>query len=283
MDLAAIRRLVIIAMFSDDVLMEQFVLKGGNALSLIYGIGDRSSIDVDLSIPDDFTDLPMVSKRASAALRDRFEAAGYVVFDDRFHERPSVPKPGRSVRIGGYQLEFKIIDRENYERLGGDLEQLRRNATLIGPEQKRRFKVDISKHEFCDAKEELELDSYTIYVYSLPMLAIEKLRAICQQMPEYDLRSNPCPRARDFYDIFCIVTERSIDLCEAENLDLVRAIFDAKFVPLDLLSRIRDTKDFHAGDWPAVEQSVPHKLKPFDDYFNFVVDLAARLKEAGII
>src|SRR5437762_1394305 len=110
MDLAAIRRLVIIAMFSDDYLMEKFVLKGGNALSLVYGIGARSSIDVDLSIPDDFTDLPMVTSRISRALKDRFEAAGFVVFDERFQERPSVPKLGRTERIGGYQLEFKIID-----------------------------------------------------------------------------------------------------------------------------------------------------------------------------
>jgi predicted nucleotidyltransferase component of viral defense system len=283
MDLAAIRRLVIIAMFSDDVLMEKFVLKGGNALSLVYGIGARSSIDVDLSIPDDFTDLPMVSKRVSLALKDRFEAAGYFVFDEKFQERPSVPKPGRTKRIGGYQLEFKIIERETYDRLGGDLEQLRRNATLIGPEQKRRFKVDISKYEFCDAKAEVELDRYTIYVYSLPMLAIEKVRAICQQMPDYKLRSNPCARARDFYDIYCIVTERSIDLCEAENLELVRAIFDAKFVPFELLSRIKDTHDFHVVDWLAVQQSVPYKLEKFEFYFKFVVDLAARLQEAGIV
>ena len=43
MDLAAIRRLVIIAMFSDDRLMEKFVLKGGNALSLVYGLAAHSN------------------------------------------------------------------------------------------------------------------------------------------------------------------------------------------------------------------------------------------------
>lgn len=283
MDLAAIRRLVIIAMFSDDLLMEKFVLKGGNALSLVYGIGGRTSIDIDLSIPDDFNDIDEVSKRVSIALKDRFDAAGYVVFDEKFQERPSVPKPGRTERIGGYQIEFKIIGRDAYERLNGDLDQIRINATLVGPEQKRRFKVDISKHEFCDAKMEVELDSYTIYVYSLPMLAIEKLRAICQQMPAYKLRSNACPRARDFYDIYCIVNERAIDLCEEENMELVRAIFDAKFVPLYLLSHIAETHDFHVVDWLAVQQSVSHRLEPFDIYFNFVVELAKRLEVAGVV
>ena len=49
MDFADVRRIVIIAMFADDTLFNQLVLKGGNALNLIYGIGDRSSLDVDLS------------------------------------------------------------------------------------------------------------------------------------------------------------------------------------------------------------------------------------------
>ena len=64
---------VIIAMFSDDLLMEKFALNGGNALSLVYGIGGRTSIDVDLSIPDDFNDIDEVSKRASIALKDRLK------------------------------------------------------------------------------------------------------------------------------------------------------------------------------------------------------------------
>jgi hypothetical protein len=39
--LEAIKRLAIIAMFSDDMLMEEFVLKGGNALDLIYRVAPR--------------------------------------------------------------------------------------------------------------------------------------------------------------------------------------------------------------------------------------------------
>jgi predicted nucleotidyltransferase component of viral defense system len=54
MDFATIRRLVIISVFADDVLMNRLVLKGGNALSLVHRIGSRSSIDVDFSVADDF-------------------------------------------------------------------------------------------------------------------------------------------------------------------------------------------------------------------------------------
>jgi len=81
LDFAEIRRLVIIAMFSDDVLYERLVLKGGNAISLVYGIGKRSSLDVDFSIEGEFADLEQISDRIRRALTDRFDQAGFVVFD----------------------------------------------------------------------------------------------------------------------------------------------------------------------------------------------------------
>lgn len=49
-DVSLIRRTVIVAMFSDDALFEQLVLKGGNALNLVYKFGSRASIDVDFSL-----------------------------------------------------------------------------------------------------------------------------------------------------------------------------------------------------------------------------------------
>jgi len=51
--LEEIKRLVIIAMFSDDDLMDRFVLKGGNALDLAYKVSTRASMDVDLSMESD--------------------------------------------------------------------------------------------------------------------------------------------------------------------------------------------------------------------------------------
>ena len=44
MEFTEIRRLTIIGLFSDDTLFEQLVLKGGNAISLIYGVGGRASL-----------------------------------------------------------------------------------------------------------------------------------------------------------------------------------------------------------------------------------------------
>src|SRR5687767_9380324 len=282
MDLREIRRLVIIALFSDDELMEKFVLKGGNALDIVHSIGTRSSVDVDISMPDDFDDLEDAKRRIFRGLKERFDAAGFVVFDEVFQPRPSKSRPGQSPRWGGYEVEFKIASREVYATHNHDLVSLRKYASVIGPDQKRRFKVDISKFEFCELKEERELDSFTIYVYTLPMMAIEKIRAICQQMDEYEHRPYSKPRARDFYDIHAIVTAGNIDLAAFENIDLLKSIFAAKDVPLSLLSKVKQTKDFHATDWPAVMQTVSGDLKPFDFYFDFVAEIAMKLESLGV-
>jgi hypothetical protein len=283
MDLRDIRRFVIVALFSDDELMEKFVLKGGNALDLIHGLGSRSSVDVDVSIADDFDDIAQAKERIFRALRDRFDSAQYVVFDEQFSARPSKLKEGQSPLWGGYEVNFKIATRESARKCGNDLEALRRNASLVGPEQKRTFKIDISKHEFCEEKQEAELDNYTIYVYTLPMMAIEKLRAICQQLPEYQQRPYSKARARDFYDIYSIVTEGQVDITSADNPDLLRHIFAAKEVPLELLMRIETQRGFHSTDWDAVRQSVSGELREFDFYYDFVLELVEKLKAARVV
>jgi len=282
MDLKLIRRLVIVALFSDDKLMEKFVLKGGNALSVIYDIGTRSSVDIDVSISDDFTDLEDTERRIFTKLSERFATLDCVVFDQSFKPRPSKVRVGQSSRWGGYAVEFKIIDRTTFENFKGDLDKLRRNAITISPQMHRTFKIDISKYEFCEPKLETELDDFTIYVYSLPMMAIEKLRAICQQMPEYEQRGYQTRRARDFYDIHTIVTAGKFDIATPENAELLRHIFEAKEVSLNLLGKIKDTKDFHSDDWESVKQSITGELEEFDFYFDFVVQIAERLKPFGI-
>jgi len=60
------------------------------------------------------------------------------------------------------------------------------------------------------AKVNIEFGEYSIPVYTLEMIAIEKLRATCQQMPEYGIRGAATQRARDFYDIHLIVTSEEL-------------------------------------------------------------------------
>ncbi len=256
-------------------------MKGGNAISLVYKYGARSSLDVDFSIEGEFEDTEGAAKRIARALTDRFDAAGFIVFDCDFRARPLVP-PVDNPKWGGYRIQFKIIGRDKHHRLNGDPEAIRRNATVIGPLQQRAFTIDISRWEFCEGKTETQLEEFTIYVYTPPMLAIEKIRAICQQMPEYRARVAKTARARDFYDIHAIIEESKIDLADRGNLELAIQIFAAKEVPLELMGLTEKYREFHRQDWPSVEATVAEDLKPFDFYFDFVLGVVKKLESLWI-
>jgi hypothetical protein len=103
-----IRRIAITAIFSDDVLFERIVLKGGNALSLALGLSKRTSLDLDFSIENDFEDPEDARTRIQRALENRFLAGGFVVFDFKFEAKPSVVPEGQSPRWGGYMASFNF-------------------------------------------------------------------------------------------------------------------------------------------------------------------------------
>lgn len=282
MDFAEVRQLTIIALFSDDLLFDQIVLKEGNALSLVYGLSPRTSLDLDFSIDEDFSDLDDTKRRIFRAIKDRFATAGFVVFDESMEPKPQILGPGQHAWWGGYELRFKIIEEAKHRAFGGNLENIRRNALVIGPAQMRSFSVDFSKFEYCEGKVERELNSYTIYVYSPEMIVLEKLRAICQQMPEYTLRARPSPRARDFYDIWRVVTAAGLTLDAPANIELARHIFAAKQVPMSLLGKVEAQREVHRPDWPAVESAVPETLHAYDFYFDFVIRLITSLQSLWV-
>jgi hypothetical protein len=274
-----VRRRILVGLFSDDELMDALVLKGGAALSLIYKVGSRSSVDMDFSVQKAFSDVDAAGRRIFMALKKEFDSIGYVLLDDKFEVKPRKQFESLPEWWGGYLAQFKLAEKVLYERLGGDIEAIRRQSEVLGPAHKRTYTIDISLNEFCEGKTKREIDDYIIYVYSLEMIACEKLRAICQQMPDYKF-GNKTARARDFYDIHQIISENEIDLTTADNLSTLAAIFAAKAVPLDLLDKIRETKSFHAPDWPAVEASLSGKHEAFDRYFDFIVELASRIQAA---
>jgi predicted nucleotidyltransferase component of viral defense system len=63
MEFEKIRKTTIIAMFSIDDLMESLVLKGGNAVGLVLKLSQRSSIDLDFSLKEDFKDIDGITKK----------------------------------------------------------------------------------------------------------------------------------------------------------------------------------------------------------------------------
>jgi len=150
MNFEQIKESIIVAMFSDDELMERFVLKGGTALDLVYPRpSGRSSIDIDLSMKDDFeeTQLPVVKKRIEELLSREFRANGYEVIDCDLKSRPSKRSDGLPDFWGGYSLQFKLVQTDIYQKLINKKEALRKQSETVAGSQQRKFKIDISKYE----------------------------------------------------------------------------------------------------------------------------------------
>jgi hypothetical protein len=276
--LLEIKKLAIIAMFSDDDLMDTLVLKGGNLLDVVYQVASRASIDLDFSMASEFTldQMSDLGDRIQRRMSETFRPRGYEVFDVKLRERPAHVTPDMADFWGGYRIEFKVMASDEFMRLDGDIESARRQAEIVGPGLRRKFKIDVSKFEYCSSKSPRDFDDYRIYVYSPEMLLFEKLRAICQQMPEYaEVVNSPSrsSRARDFFDIHTILEHFTIDLHSPGNHELLGNIFAAKRVPLTFLRRIAEYREFHREDFLSVKDTVKSdvELEDFDFYFDYVV------------
>lgn len=280
MELNEIRRAIVASIGSDQRLFDLLVFKGGNALELVHSIGQRSSLDMDFSMEGDVEKGEEIETRLFKALKERFSRLGLVVFDERFGPRPSDRKPG--IRWGGYSAEFKLISDEDYQTLTGDLDALRRQAIEFGSDHQRRFKIEISAYEYTTGKVSHDIAGARAYVYTVEMIAVEKLRAICQQSPNYPLRRHPTPRARDFYDIYAAVSEGGVDFAAPQTMDLIRVVFAAKDVELSLIGEIHMHREFHRGDWPSVQDAVRIRLRQFDFYFDFLLAQIENLKALWI-
>jgi hypothetical protein len=49
-------------------------------------------------------------------------------------------------------VSFKLTDQEKYEKLAGNIDALRRDSLVIGPNQQRIFTIDLSKCEYVRGK-----------------------------------------------------------------------------------------------------------------------------------
>jgi hypothetical protein len=285
MDHVAIRKTAIQAIFSDEVLTENLLLKGGNALEIGLGIISRGSYDLDFSTPDAFKDVDEISRRIFAALKARFDAHGLCVIDERFEVKPPAVADDETPWWGGYRASFKLLSKRRHEELLSRPDKASIEALTIAGGQDRTFVIDISKHEFCGDRQAVDLDGCIIWLYTPAMLAIEKLRAICQQMPAYAQLKNKRPRARDFYDIHAIVSKLAVDLSQPSSRELCRAIFAAKQVPVALIARIGEPsgREYHRLGWPQVAASVVGSVPAeFDFYFNFTTREALKLQPLRI-
>ena len=161
---------------------------------------------------------------------------------------------------GGYKVEFKIVETQIYVTRAGNLQKLRMAAMTVVGDNGKRFPIDISKHEYVAEKVAEIVDDLTVFAYSPQMLVAEKLRAICQQMPQYSeqLKKHATPRGRDFLDIHMVSTHFNIDFSSGDLQRTVAKVFQAKRVDVALVSKIGEegTRDFHRPDFISVASTL---------------------------
>lgn len=271
MDLDRIKKLTLRALMSDETLMHSLVLKGGNALHLVYEITNRGSIDIDFSVEREFTkqEFQKMPKWMDYILNRTFRDDGLFVFDVKFGEKP---KSGSIPEWKGYFLEFKVIENS---RVDEDIDKMRRHAIKLN-DQSPVYVVDISAYEYVEGATTKEMDGVILRVYTLEMILFEKLRALCQTMPEYKeivTTARQKYRARDIYDIYLIHNNRPLNL----DPDLLKEIFKAKQVPLEFLKNLGSLREYNRENWETVKATISETdqvlLKEYDYYFDRVLEI----------
>lgn len=268
-----IKRLTLRALMADDILMQGLVLKGGNALQLAYDITSRGSIDIDFSMEREFSeeDFGRLTRVLGDLLNNEFVREGLVAYDVKFIHKP---KSGSIPEWKGYMLEFKLIEKEQFDKFGEDIEAIRRHSIKVN-DQSTRYTVDMSSYEYVNGAVNKDIDGLILKVYTPEMILIEKVRALCQSMDKYKdivTSARPKERARDFYDIW-MIREHFTKL----NLtsDLFKNIFGAKRVPLSFLKDFENLRERNRSNWDVVRQTIHsnEELHDYDYYFDFVKEL----------
>ncbi|MFZ4680834.1 MAG: nucleotidyl transferase AbiEii/AbiGii toxin family protein, partial [Flavobacterium sp.] len=267
-----IKKLTLRALMSNETLMYGLVLKGGNALQVVYDITERASLDIDFSIKGDFTkeEFKFLESNLYSILNSEFEKEGLHVFDVEFIEKPKQ----NSVEVWkGYRILFKTIDIDKFNV--ENMQESRMKAYTIYDNSSTKFVVEISSYEYTESKKKVEVEGVILYVYTPEMIVFEKIRALCQSMPEYKSiipTARVKGRARDFYDIWNLCSNFEIDFTSHENKEMLSDIFKAKLVPLEFLDLIEKNKDLQKENWSSVEATIPtEKNMGFDFYYDFLL------------
>jgi len=276
-EIEKIKKIILRAIALDDTLSETLILKGGNAISLVYGLSDRPSYDLDFSIEDDFEDFEEVKALLIKSLETELSAEGYKIIDFNFDFKPhkgEVPS-----FWGGYNISFKVIDLKTFEELGQNIDEARRAHVFRLNEKTNssKFEIEISRSEYfegCTKQHEIE-DEAKILVYLPDLLVAEKVRALCQSLPYYkteilgNKKSITKARARDLYDIDIILSSFDIDINSLEFKSTIKKVFDIKKVPYEYVKKIDDIEDVLKNDFASVKMTITDPdVKEFEYYYQ---------------
>ena len=269
----------IIAIYRTPEVSNVLFLKGGSAMRLFDKITTRLSIDADFSIPDTVNNEFLFFKSIKSQVIASFHEYKYDIIDFKWDRKPKSKRKNMPFWWGGWLCEFKLV---SFHHRGKSIEAKRRNALIPTGANSPKIIVEISEHEYCGKKRTKTIQGAKILGYSRELLVLEKIRAICQQHPDYKYRLSK-NRARDFYDIYEL-TSNAEDNFAHECSKHIEKVFNAKEVPLELLSILWDNAfiDEQERGFDEVKNTVTGKVYDFNVY---VEHLRFLLKEIhpGII
>lgn len=274
---------VVEALFSNEVLSPALYLKGGQALRLKEEISSRFSADIDFSTPDRIEPVEIFFEAMRSSLRGAFEKKQLYMFDFKFSKRPKNRDDGVPDFWAGWAVEFKLIELTKKNQFAVELS---RSAIVPLGTNSPKIAIDISEHEFCGSHEEFKLGDTRVKVYSRALLILEKIRALCQQHPDYPFKSTD-QRSRDYYDIERIWSKA---LAEDSHVKLIQEcrrfihqVFKAKDVSLELLDKIFDRGfiELQKQGWSTVQATVEGSLQEFEYYIESLRSLIAEIKKSS--
>ena len=264
----------IIAIYSTPLPSETLFLKGGSAMRLFDNLTSRLSIDADFSVHTDIDNESKFFQDLKSSVGARFRKEGFDIIDFKWEKKPKKIPAKYPNWWGGWLCEFKLVA---FQHRGKAIETKRRNALIPDEANSSKVTVEISKHEYCGKKRTKTIQGVKIFGYSRELLVLEKIRAICQQHPDYKYRSSKS-RARDFYDIFEL-TANIGDGFKSRCSSEIEKVFHAKEVPLKILASLWDADfiDEQRQGFDAVKDTVSGEIHDFDVYVEhlrfFVKDI----------
>ncbi|MFZ3229013.1 MAG: nucleotidyl transferase AbiEii/AbiGii toxin family protein [Pseudobdellovibrio sp.] len=272
------------AIYSNDLLKDKLYLKGGQYLRMVAKIKNRFSVDTDFSTPNEIENEEIFFHALQEALSLEFYKNGFYLFSFKFSRKPKKRNSDIPDHWSGWAVEYKIIEssKRNLKQ-----EELDRSAIIPDGAPNPKITLDISEYEFCGNTEKVKLaGSIEILSYSRVLVVLEKIRAICQQHPNYPLKKGNA-RSRDYYDIDILwnlaLKEPGADpeLFIQELKKYLRPVFEAKDVNLTLLKDIFEESFIESQKlgWPSVLETVSDKnIQGFDYYLENLKNIVNEIR-----
>jgi len=255
----------IIAIYRDPEPSIQLFLKGGSAMRLFDDLTSRLSIDIDFSINTAVDDVDNFFDTMKSKIGRSFHELKYEAIDFKWIRKPSRKSKDKPDWWGGWSFEFKIVSHVHRGKSNGIK---RRNALIPEGANSSKIIVEISEHEYCKNGRTKIINGVNILGYSRELIVLEKIRAICQQHPDYKFKLSK-NRARDFYDIYELTKDVDDDFAHRCSLH-IENVFRAKEVPVIILQSFweDDFIDRQRRGFDQVKNTVQGKVYDFDFYLE---------------